>query len=190
MKHKILCGDLTKDMNKLMGTEKADIVYSDPPWNNNWINIFRKRAGVAGKQNLETFLKVYCKELKKYSKGIIYIEFGVNIKLLQNILKDEGATQLNLWELPLRKGKQYIWRGYFHKGNYKKLTSIPNKNIPNRNICKWLVEQDKVEDGILLDPCIGKGMSYYLAKSANMNCYGLELSQSKVDKLLSKINKS
>lgn len=185
IKHKILCGDLTKgDLKNLMGDEKADIVYSDPPWNDSWIKIFRERAGVVDEkeQNLEAFLKIYIQELKKYSKGIIYIEFGIHIDSLVKMLKEEGATQLNLWELPMGKGKFYIWRGYFHQGIYKKLLDLPKKDVYN-----WLVEQDKVEGGILLDPCIGIGRSYDLAKKSKMICYGLEIQSSKVNKLLSRI---
>lgn len=183
MKHKILCGDLTNgDLSKLMEDKLADIIYSDPPWDNIWLNTFRKRAGF-GKQDLETFLKIYIKELKKYSKGIIYIEFGMNIDLLVKLLKEEGATQLNLWEFPFGKsGKQYLWRGYFKQGNYKTISQLPEKDIYN-----WLIAQDKIEEGILLDPCIGIGRSYNLARKANMICYGLEINPVKVNKLLLKI---
>lgn len=37
-KHRVMCGDSTSvdDLNKLMGEEKADMLFTDPPWNVNY----------------------------------------------------------------------------------------------------------------------------------------------------------
>lgn len=180
MKHKIICGDLTKgDLVSLMGDNKADIIYTDPPWNDTWITTFRKRAGKTDTQSLKDFLQIFVSELKKYSKGVIYIEFGVRINELLDVLEKEGAQTLNLWESPLGKtGKQYLWRGSF-SNSFKPITF-------NKDINK-LMEPDVINGGILLDPCIGLGRSYYLAKRAGMICHGLEIQKSKVNKLLTEV---
>tara|TARA_Y100000310_G_scaffold149433_1_gene148774 strand:- start:1644 stop:2213 length:570 start_codon:yes stop_codon:yes gene_type:complete len=188
MKNRIIQGDLTKgDLNNLMEGKKADVIYTDPPWDDSWVKIFRKRANYDSEgHNINKFLQVFIKEIKKHSKGIIYIEMGVkSIDLLQKLLKEENFTKLNKWEYPLNKGVQYLIRGYFIKPN--NVPIIPNNLKLTDKKIKDIVEVDKVDGGILLDPCIGIGRTYDIAKYIGMDCFGLEIQQNKVDKLNDRI---
>jgi len=185
---RFITGDLTKgDLAILMEGKKADVIYSDPPWDDAWVSIFRKRAGkeLEG-QNIQTFLESFVVELKKYAKGIVYLEMGMkNINLLRTILKNHGAVELNLWKYPLGKGYQYLWRGYFNPGNYPIVN--PVFAYTEKEAHARLVKNDAVPGGILLDPCIGIGRAYDIAKKVGMDCYGMDISKVKIEKLSKRI---
>lgn len=189
--HKIEQGDVTKgDLAKLMGNQKADVVCCDPPWDNGWVAQFRKKAGVALEgQDFEFFIGIFLKELLKYAEGIIYLEMGKkNWDRLLEVLKFYGYTTLNTYEIPYGKSTSYIWRGTCNGRTFKTLDKLP-VDLKGEKIFEWLLNQDKTEGGILLDPCIGTGRSYHLAKRVNMFAWGLELQQSKVDILTDKIER-
>jgi len=97
-KHRIMCGDSTKkeDVEKLMDRKKADMVFTDPPYNVNYGsivnhpawkrtqtsngNLSTRRAGNEAikndnlsKEDWELFVKNYMEILLKYCDGEFYI---------------------------------------------------------------------------------------------------------------------
>lgn len=189
--HKIIRGDVTKgDLKLLMGKQYADVVYSDPPWDNTWVTQFRKKAGVALEgQDWESFMLVFINQIKQYAKGIVYIEMGKkNWIRLQELLIIKGGTTLNTWEIPYGKSTSFIWRGTFNQNGkdsipFSKLDDTLPLSLRGDQLIRWVLFQDKVEGGIILDPCIGLGKTYHLGKKLNMRVYGLELNSKKVDRL-------
>lgn len=77
-KHRLLCGDSTKteDMRRLMDSELADIIFTDPPWNVNYgaeMNhpSWKKRTiqnDNLGTDDWQHFLKSLCANLINFSK--------------------------------------------------------------------------------------------------------------------------
>ena len=88
-RHRLLCGDATvvTDMEKLMDGKKADMVFTDPPYNVNYgatmKDTLRKKDGQksAGRtimndnlgDNFKQFLTDACANIVNFCKGAIYI---------------------------------------------------------------------------------------------------------------------
>ncbi len=88
-RHRLLCGDATQvtDMEKLMDGKKADMVFTDPPYNVNYgatmKDTLRKKDGQksAGRtimndnlgDNFKQFLTDACANIVNFCKGAIYI---------------------------------------------------------------------------------------------------------------------
>ena len=70
-RHKIMCGDSTKDIGVLMGEEMADMTFCDPPYNVNYIGSATKRRKSIENDNIEDygqFLKDSINQMVSVSK--------------------------------------------------------------------------------------------------------------------------
>ena len=80
--HKVRHGDIMNGIADLMGNEKADIFYSDPPWGEGnlkyWqtMNVKMNPDAVKKQVDLDLFLNKIFETAAIYSKGIIFIEYG------------------------------------------------------------------------------------------------------------------
>ncbi len=79
--HRLMCGDSTdiKDFEKLMDGKKADMVFTDPPYNVNYLggNTNNEREGIENDKMLKSdfflFLKAVCKNINEHCNGAQYI---------------------------------------------------------------------------------------------------------------------
>ncbi len=102
-KHRLMCGDSTKesDVNKLMNGEKADMVFTDPPYGISVVNAGSKKVGGGG--------------LTKF-KGQIGGSNFVEAKKYSEIIGDETTdTALNFYELCVKLEIEnfIIWGGNY-----------------------------------------------------------------------------
>jgi DNA modification methylase len=69
--HRVLCGDSTKaeDIARLMNGEKADMVFTDPPYNVNFIDNTRQKRKTAGDNQIPEDYKLFIKQ----SAGLLYV---------------------------------------------------------------------------------------------------------------------
>ena len=79
--HKVQHSDIMNGVEKLMGDDKIDFVYSDPPWGQGnlryWQTINMRNDGVE-RNNIEYdgFLHQFFSILKRYIKDVAVIEYG------------------------------------------------------------------------------------------------------------------
>ena len=74
--HRLMCGDSTKesDVNKLMNGEKADMVFTDPPYGISYSSNMRtKTEKFKELKNDNIFLNQWIPLIDKYSNGFVYI---------------------------------------------------------------------------------------------------------------------
>jgi DNA modification methylase len=80
--HKLLCGDATKkeDFQKLLDSEIADMVFTDPPYNvdygTNQRDMIRGNTRAIKNDNIENFaefIETACTNILEYSDGAVYI---------------------------------------------------------------------------------------------------------------------
>jgi DNA modification methylase len=107
--HKLLCGNATKkeDFQKLLGNEKADMVFTDPPYNvdygTNQRDMIRGNTRAIKNDDIENFaefIEAACANILEYCNGAVYIfmsafEFDT---LKQAFEKSEGnLSTIIIW---------------------------------------------------------------------------------------------
>lgn len=106
-KHRLMCGDATKieDVEKLMGGQKADMVFTDPPYGMNFTGSvhadgtksFNAKHGAIKNDDDPAFLASFIPSIKLFNKGAFYIfYYRLKVDLLMNSLKQNGLEWRNL----------------------------------------------------------------------------------------------
>ena len=155
--HRLMCGDSTKNehFDKLMQNEKANVVYTDPPYNINYGNINHEKFKMRDIKNdsmdkfqYREFCTKFIENLKQRCDGIFYCwgAQGKYGRLLFTILDDylHNSTTI-MWykdQFTLGRGKyhnQYepCWFGWNKSGESfiddRKLVNVWNHKRPKKS---------------------------------------------------------
>ena len=107
--HRLMCGDSTNkdDVEKLMDGEKADMVFTDPPYNCNYGNIKYPKLKVReinndnmDSEHFRMFCEAFCKQIKEYCRGCVYICAGQG---------EDGRTMFVVADRMLHNSTTIIW---------------------------------------------------------------------------------
>ena len=110
--HRLLCADSTKleDVRRLMGREKADMVFTDPPYNVNYANSAKDKQRGKNRPILNdalgdefgAFLYDACLNLLTVTKGAIYVSMSSSeLDALQKAFRAAGGkwSTFIIWEI-------------------------------------------------------------------------------------------
>jgi DNA modification methylase len=130
--HRLVCGDSTVviDVDKLMNGEKADMVFTDPPYG---INVKNTRGEIKNDSSLDVYKKFIPSILSHLNEKIhCYYFFGSKLcyETLQ-ILK-EYFDQTNILIMPITNQTQPYPEGYF-SSNYEMCFFTNYKGIKKHN---------------------------------------------------------
>ncbi len=100
--HKVLCGDATRasDYRTLLGSELADMAFTDPPYNVNYANSPKDKLRGKNRPILNdnlgddfgAFLQTACKHLLEVTKGAVYIAMSSSeLDTLQSAFRAAGG---------------------------------------------------------------------------------------------------
>ena len=163
--HRLVCGDITnsKVVETLMKNDKADIIYSDPPWgpgNQKYWHTMKEKGSVPQTDwmgFLRTFASV-CSE-HRTSEAPVFVEMGLRwIGDLDTVMKEVGLPLLGRWEIFYgTKKKPFKNTVAAYGADYPEfvLPSPPHGEPVTRAILEAVVKKGD----IVLDPCTGKGMT-------------------------------
>lgn len=107
--HRLMCGDSTvaDSVALLMDGEKADMVFTDPPYNCNYVNIkhYKFKVREITNDNMDSehfrmFCEAFCKQIKEYCRGCVYICAGQG---------EDGRTMFVVADRMLHNSTTIIW---------------------------------------------------------------------------------
>ena len=184
--HRVMCGDSTSsdDVAKLMNGEKAEFVFTDPPYGMNAVSksgvlSARYKRDIKGDDNTDvardSFSLIHslydCKQI--WWGANYYSEFLPSAEGWIVWDKNNGGSDQTDCEL--------AWTNFRSVCRlYKKASEKTNRIHPTQKpvqLFLWAIEKFKVEFNIVLDVFLGSGSTIIGAEKLNRKCYGMELDE-------------
>jgi DNA modification methylase len=202
-----MCGDSTKesDVKKLMSGQKADMVFTDPPYG---CDLKSTRLGeevindeLQG-DDLINFFDAVFKNIPLKDWGVLYWFYSTNrvsetraiaekyYKLKDTIIwvKDSFVPGRNdyhnkfepiLYLEKIGKGEvKRIWNGQRDKSNVWNFDRDRNVKHPTNKpvqLIKFALLNSSNKNNIIIDPFLGSGSTLIACEKTNRTCYGMEL---------------
>ena len=200
--HRVLCGDATKkaDVDALMGEQKADMVFTDPPYGMNLDTDYSKmvnKDGVSGNKHkniigdsaeydpsviFNSFS--YCSEIvlfgaDYYSDRIIDRNSGSWLiwdkRVEDKFDKVIGSAFEMMWSKKKRK-REIIRHEYSSWGNRMEGSINGHKPHPSMKPIAVLIEvMAKTESKNVVDIYLGSGSTLIACEKTKRKCYGMEI---------------
>ena len=197
--HRLLCGDSTDAdaVARLMNGEKADMVFTDPPYGLNFINgsgvLNKKYKQYEGEKNQNTYIDAFnlwsnmaemqiwwggnfvAHALPQSTYWISWNKQGDNMKA-GGPSSDQTDCEIAWTNLKYKKIKQYqhVWAGWFRQGN--KNEELNKKIHPSQKpvaLFKYIFTDHPCHK--IADPFLGSGSTMVAAHQLGRKCYGMEL---------------
>ena len=200
--HRLLCGDSTcsDSVAKLMNGEKADMVFTDPPYGVSYqSNMRTKTEKFEVLENDNIFITEWINNLPLFSKGFVFvwtswkvlkewIEFCEPIGELSNIIiwnkggggmGDLKGTFASDFEVALVynrgaeiKGKRLgsVWN--IGKDSSSKYLHPTQKPV---ELSAMAIENVSIKNDLVLDLFLGSGSTMVASHQLKRKCYGMEL---------------
>lgn len=173
-----------RSLNELMDGEKADLVYTDPPWSKAFITRFYNMAEIPEKPVLADLFSAIVANLRFFGKDQFCVEMGaIGKELLHETLESSDLYLYTIYNTRYGKDKPcYI----FHGGITPRSPDDPDRflALEGQKIVEAAIETFTCIDDTVLDFCIGQGMIARACHATGRSCYGLELSQERLDKTI------
>ena len=211
--HRVMCGDSTSsdDVAKLMNGEKADMVFTDPPYGVSYqSNMRTKSQKFDVLENDDTFITEWINNLPLYSNGFVFvwtswkvlkqwIEFCEGIGDLSNIIVwDKGGggigdlkkTFLTDYEVALvyHRGAEIIGKrlGSVWSVGKDSASSYLHPTQKPVELAVVAIENILQRNKIVLDLFLGSGSTLIAAEKLKRKCYGMELDEKYCDVIINR----
>lgn len=206
--HRVCCGDSTMidDVEKLMKGEKADMVFTDPPYGISVVKNGNIGSGGDYKANDykeiigdnerfdSSFIKeffdcdmilwganYYCHDLEETNSWLVWQ------KIKSSLTFSDGEMAWCSIKTPLRI-YEHIWAGGMRAGDKK--TELKNRVHPTQKPVGLFVEifNDIMKDGYqkVVDLFLGSGSTLIACEKTNRKCYGMELEEHYCDVIINR----
>lgn len=196
-RHRIKCGDVTKGIDDLMGSDRAMIMYSDPPWGDGnikyWATMNKKATGqVVEPALLAVFLDSVFGIAERYVDRWLLIEYGV--RWCDEITRRgelAGFEELAIAPLVYSSENLPLHLHIFGRPG----AALPAGLVPAVSGTKgYLTVQRAIGPlaaigATILDPCCGMGYTAQAAVDYGMNFRGNELNQARLDKTIARLER-
>jgi DNA modification methylase len=191
--HRLLCGDSTDSdqVAKLMNGDKADMVFTDPPYNVNYGNIkhpkFKQREiendNMSG-DDFTQFCQGFASNIKLFCTGVVYCWAGpgkdgrIMFTVLDNTLHNSTVIVWNKDQFTLGRGKyqnkhELCWFGWNEDGSSftddRKLTNVWDFERPKKSELHPTMKPIKlIENGLNHNPKAYSILDLFLGSGSTM----------------------
>jgi len=200
--HRVMCGDSTKteDVEKLMDGNKADMVFTDPPYGVSYTSNMRvKSEKFEMLKNDDKFITNWLDLLPKFSKGFVFIwttwkvldkwiKFGTKVGNLSNMviwnkggggigdLKKTFSTDYEVC-LVYNRGAEIIGKriGSVWSVGKDSATSYLHPTQKPVELACIAINNICIKKKIVLDVFLGSGSTLIACEKTGRICYGMEL---------------
>jgi DNA modification methylase len=206
--HRLMCGDSTSsdDVEKLMNGEKADMVFTDPPYGigydneDRWNGIKKQNSKAKRNKNKiiigddKDFDPSFILTLFSYVKEIFIWGFqyyphklgrgGIIVwNRKTETQKDVPHTDFELcWSKQERNKMAWItWGGFKNKEKGEDRLHTTQKPI---ELAEWFFNNWGKESNLIIDLFLGSGSTLIAAEKLNRKCYGMELDEKYCDVII------
>lgn len=172
---KVSVGDIVSGdpVGQLMSGEKADIVYSDPPWGQGNLTYWRTHNGERSTTEWGPFLQMFCTIADGHLKadGHLFVEMGLRwVDDLAAAFAALGRSEAQRWRCLYGNPKlpNALW--YSGPGKPADVTGLSGVTMT-----RTALRSVATPGSLVLDPCCGKGMTARTAMPLGMRFRGNEL---------------
>lgn len=178
--HALICGDLELGDGLLVleRFSRPDFVYVDPPWNKGNLRAFRTKAALGLGLSWADFLRKLLETVRQV-KRYAFIEMGrQEIDFLQSLVTESGGHVLHIWPIT-----------YYRKNPTCLLAATWDEELAGQSAIALPdltgMDDDKTPvaalrdvgftTAVVLDPCLGLGLTGLAAEDLDMRLIGMEL---------------
>jgi len=208
--HRVMCGDSTSsdDVEKLMNGEKADMVFTDPPYGVDYIGGSKKRDGLKGDEKETTIYEDVIPIISDISNGPCYVWYAdKNPNGLYSAVKKYGEIHsVIIWN----KNNSTFNMNIHYKAKHEPCLYWKPKNKTlkwignNKEETVWNVDRESSNKlhptqkpiqlalraignhkaNIVADLFLGSGSTLIAAEKLKRKCYGMELDEKYCDVII------
>jgi len=206
--HRLLCGDSTiiTDVEKLMQGEKADMVFTDPPYGMRLDADFSDMKGIAGGNKYENVINddidfdplfilasfEYCKEIilwgaDYYSERIlnrntgswfVWDKTGAGIRTNSSYDKMFGSNFELCWSKTRHKRQvvPVLWKGIFGLSKEDTRKRLHPTQKPVE-LCVWFIDKFSKQSNLIIDLFGGSGSTLIACEKLSRKCRMMEIDE-------------
>ncbi len=200
--HRLLCGDITAGaVWNLMGDEKADVIYSDPPWgpgNQQYWHTMRER-GSAPRTSWHDFVDTFAGVCASHAKesAPVFVEMGMRwAEELAAAMSAAGFFMRHRWVVTYgpKKKPLPVTLNYFcrpsrwavdHSGLAQRITHGMPDPAHGEPVTANVLRQVVQPGSVVLDPCTGLGMTARWTHKLGAHFRGTEMNATRLERTLS-----
>lgn len=201
--HRLICGDCTdKDVvGRVLGGEKADMVFTDPPYGMNFKGVTFGKSGIENDTTEQSFTVLRdSNKAFPIENGVIAICFGMS-RQDRMFLAMAGRTYHRQLVIYKPNGIAHPWRGWIMTSEAIHIFSVgqpvwveenhchdvykfdyserPDKDIDHPNVKPLSIVSDVIHKSgghIIYDPFLGSGTTIIAAENLSRQCRAVEIS--------------
>lgn len=212
--HRVMCGDSTMidDVDKLMDGDKADMVYTDPPYGISYQNS-DLRGNLKGTSNKMKMIKnddvILDMGLIFSSECLVYI-WGANnftehlpergVWHCWDKRSDDVTDQKNM-DCCIGSQFELVWAN--KKSGYQRIFRVQHAGFKNADggkrvhptqkptkLAEMCFEHEKIKESVIIaDYFLGSGSTLIACEKTNRKCYGMELDEHYCDVIIERWQK-